>query len=80
MDVKWTTGKKGDAKEARRKQVLGYRNTFDDLKEILVTLQNDVGIPDYTSPSWAFEQAHSNGFNQALERVINLITIKDKDA
>lgn len=32
---------------------------------------------DYDSPSWAYKQAHFNGYNQALEDVLKLITTKE---
>lgn len=32
---------------------------------------------DYDSPSWAYKQAHFNGYNQAIEDVLKLITIKE---
>lgn len=77
MDVKWTKGTKGEAKDRRKKEVLSYRTAFEDLKEVLVDLQENVGTPDYESPSWAFKQADINGYNRAIERVINLINLKD---
>ena len=80
MDIKWIKGLKGDEKERRKKEVLSYRTAFDDLKDILENLQEDVGTPDYESPSWAFKQADVNGYNRAIKSIIRLINIKDKDA
>jgi hypothetical protein len=35
MQATWLKGLKGQEKEKRKAEVLGYRNAFDSLKEIL---------------------------------------------
>ncbi len=78
MDTKWIKALTGTAKEQRKREVLGYLNAFDELGVLIEELKVLSTAADYDSPSWAFKQAHSNGYNQALERVINLINVKDK--
>lgn len=35
--------------------------------------------PDYSDHSWAFRQAHQNGYNQALREVIALLDLTKGD-
>ena len=77
MQSRWFKGiTNAEEKEKRRQEVLGYRNAFDALKEILVE-DFEEGTPDYNSPSWAYEQADRNGANRMLKRVLTLIEIKE---
>jgi len=73
MDIKWLVGYEGD-KEQRKKRVRSMKPTLDELKEILEAEFLNVP-PSYDKPSWAFAQAHQNGYNAALKRVISIITI-----
>jgi hypothetical protein len=76
VQTQWLKGYKGDDKEARKKEVLTYRNAFEDLREILDSLIEDQA-PDYDCPSWSHKQADINGYNRALRKVIKLTTIED---
>lgn len=76
MHILWVKGLRGKEKEDRQKEVLTYRNAFEDLREILDSLIEDQA-PDYDCPSWSHKQADINGYNRALRKVIKLTTIED---
>lgn len=76
MHTAWLKGHKN--KEQRKKELLSYRNAFDELKKLLED-QFEESTPDYSSPSWAYEQADVNGANRKLRQIINLITVGDKE-
>lgn len=73
----WFRGLNKEDKEDRVKELLSYRNAFDALKEILEEHYKEY-TPDYDCPSWSHKQADVNGHNRAIKKVINLITIKEK--
>jgi hypothetical protein len=75
MDGRWVKGSKD--KEARKKEINSYRNAFDELSKLLEGEFIQEDGPDYTSNSWAYEQADRNGHNRAIRKVLKLITIKD---
>jgi|TARA_R100000084_G_scaffold108987_1_gene73408 hypothetical protein len=77
MQTIWLSGLKGEAKEKRKEEIKSYLNAFEALAEVLE--KKDKSSPDYDSPSWAFHQAHNNGYNQAIEDVLKLINIKQED-
>lgn len=74
MQTIWTKGFKD--KEARKKEILSYRNAFDALKEVLEK-EYEESVPDYDCPSWSHKQADINGANRKLRQIINLITVKE---
>ena len=71
MQTAWLKGLKGQDKEKRKAEVLGYRNAFDSLKEILER--------DYEAPNWELRQIAVNEYNQSLDDLIKLITLEHKE-
>lgn len=70
----WFDGHKD--KEARKQEVMGYRNALDDLKEILTKhYQKKEACRDYEVPNWELRQIAVNEYNQVLKEVLELITI-----
>jgi len=62
-------------KEARQKEVLSYRNAFDDLTEVLSkTHKKKEAVRDY-GPGWAEKQIAVNEYNQAITDVLSLINL-----
>lgn len=62
---------------ARAKWVL------DDLSKLVNSNLNgrevaEISPKTYESPNWAYQQAHNNGYKQALKDVLNLINL-DQD-
>lgn len=63
-------------KEERRKEILGYRNAFDALREILEQKRKEP-VRDY-GPGWAEKQIAVNEYNAVIDEVLNLINV-DKE-
>jgi hypothetical protein len=77
MDSRWVAGlTTEEARETRRKEVQSFERVFSELRAILEKEMRSSNEVDFTSPSWAYKQAHTIGHNQALTTVLNLI--KDK--
>lgn len=74
MQTIWLKGCKD--KEARKKEILSYRNAYDTLREVLEK-EYEESAPDYDCPSWSHKQADVNGANRKLREIINLITVKE---
>lgn len=73
MQAIWLKGHKD--KEARKKEILSYKNAFDELKLILEReIKCKPSVRDY-SPGWAEKQIAVNEYNSALDDLIKLITI-----
>jgi hypothetical protein len=79
MQAVWLKGLKGEARERRKGEVLAYRNAFDDLREILEQhyLKKEA-VRDY-SPGWEFKQIATNEYNAAIEELLNLIDLNQRD-
>ena len=76
MDIRWLKGCKTNAeKEERKRTVLSYRNSFEDLTEIMETMRRKPANRDYSSPGWQYQQIAANEFNAALDEIIKLITV-----
>ena len=72
----WTQGYKD--KEQRRKQVKGYQNAFDDLKQILEQhYKKKEAVRDYDAPNWEYRQIAHNEYNQVLADVMKLLDVKE---
>lgn len=74
MNARWLKGLTGEAKEKRKKEILSYRNAFEELSKLL---EEDYGesVPDYDCPSWSHKQADVNGANRKLRQIIELIKV-----
>ncbi len=77
MDSRWFKGIPEDQKDLRKKKVIAAKPAFELLLELLSELGEE-GTPDYSSPSWAYQQADRNGANRKLKDIIKLITVKDQ--
>jgi hypothetical protein len=79
MQAVWLKGVKGEDRERRKAEVLSYRNAFDDLREILEQhcLKKEA-VRDY-SPGWEYKQIAHNEYNAALDDLLNLIDLNQKD-
>ncbi len=78
MHTAWLKGTKD--KEMRRKEIMGYRNSFDALKEVLERdFKKKENVRDYSDPQWVHTQIAVNEYNQALEDLLKLITLDKKE-
>lgn len=81
MKTQWTAGLRGDEKENFQVSVRNSKIVLDKLKEILYNMhtgKQKVVTIDYSSPSWSHEQAHRNGYCEALEKVMELLDVSQK--
>ena len=76
MDSRWFKSVTREDQEAKKKELLSYRNAFDALREMLEEELEDYA-PDYDIPSWSHKQADRNGANRKLRSILKLITIKE---
>lgn len=78
----WLTGLKGEARDKMKENVLSNQILLDKLSEILYNMQvkkESTVLTDYDTPSWSHKQAHLNGEASAIRKVIEIISIKDRD-
>jgi hypothetical protein len=79
MQAVWLRGVKDSEREHRKKEILSYRNAFDDLREILEQhYVRKEAVRDY-SPGWEYKQIAVNEYNAALDDLLNLIDLNQKD-
>lgn len=79
MQAKWFSGLNGTDRDRRKSEVMGYRNAFDDLKQIIEQhyLKRDA-VRDY-SLGWEYKQVAVNEYNAVIDDILNLIDLKPKD-
>jgi len=76
VDTRWLKGYTDT--ERRKKIVKGHKPALDDLRNVLEQhLKKKEAVRDYSSPGWEHEQIAVNEYNQALDDLIKLITIKE---
>jgi hypothetical protein len=57
---------------------------LDDLSKLVQSNLNgrevaEISPKTYESPNWAYQQAHNNGYKQALKDVLNLINLDQEN-
>lgn len=79
----WLKGSKTpEEREQIKKMVLGSTNLLDKLREILYNMEEGKRgsvLLDYDTPSWSHKQAHLNGELAMIKKVIDLVTIKERE-
>lgn len=84
MDIRWFIefeAKDEAAKNAVRESVYSAKHILDVAVTILNKQKATLERPkadDYDCPSWSHKQAHLNGELAMLNKVTDLLTIKDK--
>lgn len=80
MKTVWLGNLKNEQRDAFRQSILQSKIVLDKLREIVynkVKEAESVSIADYDAPSWSHKQAHTNGYNNALREILELLDIKD---
>lgn len=75
----WLGASKGEERENLRSEVLQSQKVLDKLKEIVYNMRNEkstVKTSDYNSSSWSHEQAHRNGYVEACDSIVSLLTLE----
>ena len=62
------------------KSIIGSKRVLNRIKDITNDLEKDlnwgeVSPKNYDSPSWAYKQAHSNGYRQCLNVIKKLVDL-----
>lgn len=77
----WTKNLKTEQdREQFKNQLLSAQPVLDRLTELLNEKENELGRSErtmlvYDSPSWAYQQAHRNGYASALSAMKTLIDL-----
>lgn len=85
MQPDWTHHLKDpEEKERFKKYVLGNRTLLERLSSILDQWERELTSEElsprsYESPSWAFEQADTNGYRRCLRDVQKILTLDQKE-
>jgi hypothetical protein len=80
MQDRWFRHLPKEQQAERKSFIQANKKVLDFLDEILynMSIDEDKSSPtDYDCPSWAYKQAHVNGFKDALDKVRKLIHIKE---
>jgi hypothetical protein len=76
MDSRWLKGHSN--REARKKQVKDMDYAFDEIIKLLEKeYKKKPADRDYTNPNWMASQIAINEYNQAVDDIIKLLTIKE---
>lgn len=74
MDTRWTKkAKTPEEKKKRKEQVESFKKAFTELDKILDSMVKELKVEDYSSPSWAYLRADTDGYNRAIQAVKQLI-------
>ncbi len=84
LKLDWFHGLKEEEKRERKELVLSARPTLDVLRGILVKRLKELDVLEtskesYDSPSWALQQADLIGSKRELKRMIDLLTIEERE-
>lgn len=78
MQSVWLKGLAGKDKEQRKSEVLGYRNAFDALREILEqSYRKKESVRDYDAPNWELRQIAANEYNAVIDDILKLIDLTE---
>jgi hypothetical protein len=76
----WTAHLQTEEEKLRFKnQLHGSREVFERLTQLVEQKENELGAAErnqsaYENPSWAYLQAHRNGYASAMKVIKNLLT------
>ncbi len=78
----WLQGLKGEEAKRMQELVAGNKILLDKLVEILYNMQTkreSSVLADYDTPSWSHKQAHLNGENSMIRKLIEIATVSERD-
>lgn len=75
MDERWFKGISSSKRAERKKEILGYRNAFEAILELLES-SDEIAKVDYDDSNWSHKQADVNGANRKLNEIRKILTIR----
>lgn len=75
-------GLKGPDREEFKTLIVNNKKLLDKVVEILYNRgegKRDTVLSDYDTPSWSHKQAHLNGEIAALKKMVELLTVQERD-
>lgn len=68
-----------DEKEAFRSRLIAQQDIWERLEQIVMQKleANSEDIKDYDCPSWAYRQAHVNGYREAYLEMLDLLPLTE---
>lgn len=79
MHHAWTKGLKGTEKDERVKQVLQYRNAFEELEQVIRSHLLKKDADRKYDEGWAHRQIAVNEFNASIEDLLRIMNLNHKD-
>lgn len=79
MQTQWFSHLPKPDQEYFKNAVLSSQKVLDRLHQIVYTMSIVESASDYDSPSWAYKQADTNGYNRALRDVLQLLKFSDHE-
>ena len=82
ISEQWFIGSSKDEREQIKDLVLSSPILLDKLQKILYNMQESKDksvVHDYDTPSWSHKQAHLNGEKDAIRKMLQLVTITERD-
>lgn len=76
MKTQWYADLPKDKQEDFKKMVTGSKIVLDKAVQIVYNMNKTGKDADYDSPSWAYKQADTIGYNRALKDIISLLTVE----
>lgn len=76
------SGLRGEDRDKMKELILSNTILLDKLTQIVYNMQEgkrSTVLVDYDTPSWSHKQAHLNGEIAAFQKVIELLTVTDRD-
>ena len=75
MKTEWVRGLNDEDKKILRERLASHKRTLDDLSRIVEGLRDPGSVTDFDLPNWDYREAHRQGWNRALDRVLGLLEI-----
>jgi hypothetical protein len=78
MDSRWLGSLKDQERENMKNSIQNSKLVLDKLHEIVYNMYSEhrsTTFKDYDSPAWLAKQAHTNGYCEALSKILELTKV-----
>lgn len=75
VKIVWLSHLKPEERDSFKQQILSKQDVWDRLKAIIADKDEakEMVFKDYDNASWAYKQAHANGYREALAELYDLL-------